>query len=125
MPDLMARGAALLADLLAAHASRRVTYVRGQEALDIGATVGLSSFDLDSEHGIIRTSTRDYVVRRADLVLSGAESLPRRGDIVEERLADGTCERHEVVSVLGMPEWRPCDSSGVLIRIHTKRLDPT
>jgi hypothetical protein len=125
MPDLMARGAAFLADRLAAHASRRVTYVRAHEALDLDATVGLSSFELDSEHGIVRATTRDYVVRRSDLVLSGMPSLPRRGDTVEELLPDGTLQRHEVVSVGGMPEWRPCDSSGILIRIHTKGLEGT
>jgi hypothetical protein len=125
MPDLMARAAAFVADKLGAHASRRVTYVRGQEAAELDATVGRSSFDLDDGHGIVRFHVRDYVVRRADLVLSGIPAVPRRGDVVEERMPDGTCERHEVVNLAGAPEWRPCDSSGVLIRIHTKRLEAT
>jgi hypothetical protein len=125
MPDLLARAAAFLADKLAAHASRRVTYIRGQEATSLDATVGRSSFDLDDGHGIVRYHVRDYVVRRSDLVLSGIPALPKRGDVIEERLPDGTSDRHEVVNLAGAPEWRPCDSSGVLIRIHTKRLDST
>jgi hypothetical protein len=120
MPDLMARAAEFIAGKLAASVSRPVTYVRGNDSVVLDATVGRSSFDVDDGHGVMRFETRDYVVRMDALVLGGTATLPRRGDRVLEEMGDGNTVAYEVINVAGSPEWRPCDSSRVLIRIHTK-----
>ena len=120
MPDLMARAAEFIAGKLAASVSRPVTYVRGDDSVALDATVGRSSFDVDDGHGVMRFETRDYIVRADPLVLAGVQVQPRRGDRVLEAVGDGSTVAYEVVNVAGSPEWRPCDSSRVLIRIHTK-----
>ncbi len=120
MPDLMARAAEFIAGKLAASVSRPVTYVRGDDSVALDATVGRSSFDVDDGHGLMRFETRDYIVRADALVLAGVQVQPRRGDRVLEEVGDGSTVAYEVVNVAGSPEWRPCDSSRVLIRIHTK-----
>jgi len=119
MPDLMARAAEFIAGKLAAELSRPVTYSRGGDSVAITASVGRSSFDVDDGHGMLRFETRDYIVRMDALVLGGVATLPRRGDRITEASTAGDVA-YEVVSVAGSPEWRPCDSSRVLIRIHTK-----
>ena len=119
MPDLMARAAEFIAGKLAASVSRPVTYVRGNDSVALDATVGRSSFDVDDGHGVMRFETRDYIVRMDALVLGGVATLPRRGDRFTEASTAGDVA-YEVVAVAGSPEWRPCDSSRVLIRIHTK-----
>lgn len=120
MPDLMARAAEFIAGKLAANVSRPVTYVREADSAALDATVGRSSFDVDDGHGVMRFETRDYIVRADALVLAGVQVQPRRGDRVLEQVGDGSTVAYEVVNIAGSPEWRPCDSSRVLIRIHTK-----
>ena len=119
MPDLMARAAEFIAGKLAAEMSRVVTYSRGGDSVALSATVGRSSFDVDDGHGMLRFETRDYIVRMDALVIGGVTTLPRRGDRITESAAAGDVA-YEVVAVAGGPEWRPCDSARVLIRIHTK-----
>ena len=119
MPDLMAQAAEFIAGKLAAELSRSVTYSRGGDSVAITASVGRSSFDVDDGHGMLRFETRDYIVRMDALVMGGVATLPRRGDRITEASTAGDVA-YEVVSVAGSPEWRPCDSSRVLIRIHTK-----
>lgn len=120
MADLMSRAAEFVARKLAASVSRPVTYVRGSDSVALDATVGRSAFEVDDGHGVVRFETRDYVVRMDALVLGGQATQPRRGDRIEEDAGNGTAVAYEVVNVAGSPEWRPCDSSRVLIRIHTK-----
>ncbi len=119
MPDLMARAAEFIAAKLGAEMSRTVTYSRGSDTIALSATVGRSSFDVDDGHGMLRYQTRDYIVRADALILAGIATLPRRGDRITESTRSGEVTA-EVVSISGSPEWRPCDSSRVLIRIHTK-----
>ena len=119
MPDLMERAAEFIAGKLAAEMSRAVTYSRGGDSVALSATVGRSSFDVDDGHGMLRFESRDYIVRMDALVIGGVTTLPRRGDRITESTAAGDVA-YEVVAVAGSPEWRPCDSARVLIRIHTK-----
>lgn len=116
----MAKAAAFMADMTDAHMSRQVMYHRGGDAVELRASVGRTAFEVDDGHGIVRFESRDYIVRADSLVLSAGATLPRRGDRIIEHDRDGDATVYEVVNVAGQPEWRPCDTSRRLIRIHTK-----
>src|SRR5690606_26035813 len=109
MPNLLEQGAAWLDEQRHAHATTTVTYRRGDHHVEVPATVGQTVFRLDQgDAGTLRIVTRDYLIRRAELILDGDLALPQRGDTVEE-LIDGATVTHEVHAPNGEPEWRFSD----------------
>lgn len=124
---MIADGARFLSDTLQQFASVSAMLVRGAASCDLRATIGKTDFDvLEGDGPAVRFATRDFIVRSRDLRLDGALTKPRRGDRIREwvRTNDGYFSwiEHEVVSPGGGLEWRPCDGTEELIRIHTKRV---
>ncbi len=123
MPNVLEQGAAWLDQQRHAHATVTVTYRRGAASVNVPATVGQTVFRLDQgDGGMTRVVTRDYLVRRADLVLDGVPTLPGRGDTIEEAI-DGVTVTHEVHAPGGEPEWRDSDPYRNVLRIHTLHIE--
>ena len=101
------------------HATRPVTYSRGPDSITIQATVGRSVFQVLSSEGAVGTvERRDYIVRAADLVFSGAVTLPQVGDRVRETVGTQVQE-YEVVETGQEPHYRKVDPAGTALRVHT------
>jgi len=120
--DLLDQGAAFLDAQRHAHMTRTVTYRRGTESTLLAATIGRSEFEQADESGFIRqVETRDFIVRRADLVLGGLLSLPKAGDRIDE--PDGSLTQvYEVISIGIEPPFRYSDPYRRTLRIHTKHV---
>ena len=122
MADLLEQGAAFLDDRRHTHLTRTVAYQRGADSVDLAATIGRTVFEQADESGFIRkVESRDFLVRRADLVLGGAETLPKAGDRVRE--ADGGLTQiYEVMAPGGEPPSRFSDPYRKVLRIHSKHV---
>jgi len=122
MADLLEQGAAFLDDRRHTHLTRTVTYERGVDSVDLAATVGRTVFEQADESGFIRkVESRDFLVRRADLVLGGTETLPKAGDQIRE--PDGAqIQVYEVMAPGGEPPFRYSDPYRKVLRIHTKHV---
>jgi len=122
MADLLEQGAAFLDDRRHEHLTRTVTYERGVDSVDLAATVGRTVFEQADESGFIRkVESRDFLVRRADLVLGGSETLPKAGDRVREAEGPQT-QVYEVMAPGGEPPFRHSDPYRKVLRIHTKHV---
>lgn len=115
MSDLLASGAAWLADQLAAGASRSVRYARGANSGVISATVGNSRFEAANSSGVVESwESRDYIVKAG--VLPFGE--PLRHDKIIETI-DGIDITYEVTSPRGVPVFHYGDAFRQTIRVHT------
>lgn len=125
MADLLEQGSAWLEDQRTAHMSRTVVYQRGAEVVELPATIGRTVFEQADEFGIIhKLESRDFLVLRTDLVLSGVETLPRAGDRVRDPDGAGT-QVYEVMApggTGGEPPFRYSDPYRKTLRIHTKHV---
>ena len=96
-----------------------ITYNRGEDSVSPSALVGVTDFEAVDEYGaVIRHHSRDYIVKTSDLVLSGAEILPARGDTIEETIGDYIF----TFKVLDLPNeglFRYDDMEHHLLRIHS------
>ena len=119
MADLLNDAVQWLAERLHAHASRQVTYSRGSDSVTLSATIGKTLFEVDRGGGVVEHSeSRDFLVRAAELVLSGAPVLPQRGD----RITDGGLV-YEVMAPGSEPHYRFADPYRTMLRIHTKQVN--
>ena len=123
MADLLNQGSAWLEGQRKKHATRDVTYRRGMESVVVKATIGRTVFEQDDGAGVIvRTQVRDYLIDTADLVLAGQQTLPEKGDRIEETDA-GQQFVHEVLPLGGEQHWRYSDPYRRALRIHTKLVE--
>lgn len=114
MPDMLASGAAWLADQLAAGASRSVLYYRGTNYGSIQATLGTSRFEAQGTSGVVESwESRDFIVKAG--VLPFGE--PQRHDKIVETL-NGVAVTYEVTSPRGVPVWHYGDAFRQTIRVH-------
>lgn len=122
MADLLEQGAAFLDDRRHEHLTRTVTYKRGVDNVDLAATVGRTVFEQADESGFIRkVESRDFIVRRTELILGGVETLPKAGDRVRD--PDGSqTQVYEVMAPGGEPPFRFSDPYRKVLRIHTKHV---
>ena len=119
MADLLADGAAWLAGQLKAAAARPVIFVRGNSAIEVSATVGMSSFQAADQNGVLEQfESRDFIIDVADLPFGE----PQRGDKVVETI-DGIAITYDVSTPRGMPLWRYGDAFRRTARIHTVQSD--
>jgi hypothetical protein len=122
MPDLLATGAAWLADKLLAHAAQEVTYQRGAAAITLQATVGRREVLVETSIGIVeRHEQWEFVLRTSDLVFGGMTAEPARGDRIKH-LRAGVTHVYEVMPLVGEDTFRPSDPFGHLWRVHAKYL---
>lgn len=117
MADLLQTGAAWLAGKLSASAGQEVSYRRASASVTVNATLGSTLLQLGDDQGGVRMerTDRDFIITAADLVLSGAATLPEKGDTI---LHDG--RTYEVLAPGDEPVWRWSDPHRTLLRIHTK-----
>jgi hypothetical protein len=123
--DLLAQGNAWLEDQRHRYLTLTVTYRRGDQSVQVQATIGRTIFRLDAPSDGFGVTTRyvsrDYLVRATDLVLNGEQTLPQRGDQIVEASGGGTV--HEVMGPGGgEPDWRFSDPQRLTLRIHTKEI---
>lgn len=115
MSDILASGAAWLADQLAANASRQVMYYRGTSGAAVYATVGVSRFEAQNSSGITETwESRDYIIKNESLPFGE----PQRHDLIVETL-NGNDIRYEVSSPRGVAVFHYGDAYRKTIRVHT------
>ena len=123
MPDVLETSSAWLENQREAFMSRSVIYQRGNASVQVPATIGRTVFNLDDgAGGVLRTDSRDYLIRTKHLILAGTPTLPQRGDQIHEM--DGTVVYvHEVMAPGDEPHYRFSDPYRRTLRIHTKQID--
>ena len=125
MADLLATGAAWLADQLQRHAAGIVTYQHGGLSLEVPATIGKTEFLLDDGSGtVVRFHSRDFLIRAAALQVAGVPFLPTPGDRIAET-RDGRTYVYEVLAPGTEPAFRYSDPFRQLLRVHTKHVATT
>lgn len=120
MPTAMQSAAAWLGSQLKTHAGRTVSVERGGSA--VATPTGWCGMH---EHEVTDLEGFDVKAKTYDWEFT-AEDLPsgfrfRAGDEVVE-MVDSVERRYEVLPIGSEPETEEMDSSGVLIRVHTKRV---
>lgn len=99
-----------------------VTYQRGANSVPVTAEVQVNRYEVTDLDGVVTVVTsRDYLVTAADLVLAGAEIVPRAGDRIVETIR-GTEQTFEVVPLGQQKEYEQADPAGLSLLIHTKRV---
>jgi len=117
MADMLQTGVEYLLGALSAHASRTVTYKRGNSQVSLSATLGTSQWDQTSDDGgVYRVESRDYIFALPEITGIG---LPRSGDlIVDEGIT------YEVLSP-GTQPYKNLDPFRKGLRVHTKKIKLT
>ena len=122
MSGLLETGSNWLENQRHQHMTRTVLYQRGTDTVELAATIGRTAFEQADEFGVIhRTESRDFLVREADLVLAGSQTLPKAGDRIREPAGDQTFV-YEVMAPGAEPPWRYSDAYRRTLRIHTKHV---
>lgn len=123
MSNLMRMGAEFLSEKRHDHTTESVTYKRGAFSVDLSATIGSTdSLDNQVEGVVVDTDRVDFIIRVADLVIDGSNTLPRDGDEIVFTNGDET--RTYQVKPDDQDEcYRDCDEFGFDIRVHTTRLE--
>ena len=115
MTDLLDNAARWLTSQRRQHLSRLVQYQRGQDSVEIPATVGQTVTETTDDYGAsIQHVSRDYLIAFDDLVLDGAPVDPARGD----RIIDD-CWTYEVLTTPGGAHFQ-VDRHRTTFRIHTR-----
>lgn len=122
--DLLQAGAERLAAVLRKSASRPVTYCRGTHRVAVHATVSRKVLDAITANGTVVTIERwDFLVAAEELAINGQKITPQPGDTLRETLG-GVTRVYEVGNpVAGSDCYTFSDSSRIILRIHTKRID--
>ena len=99
-----------------------VTYSRGEDSVEVLATVGRTEFEQADEYGLVhRLESRDFLITVADLVLSGAAIMPQSGDRILE-VQSGAVVTYEVLATGPLPPFSYSDAQRITYRIHTKQV---
>jgi hypothetical protein len=100
--------------------SRVVGYHRGEDSVQVRATIGKSVFEVDSGFAVLeRIESRDYLVPAADLVLDDETTLPLKGDRIKETDGEKVFV-YEVMAPGSEPHFIFSDPYRKTLRIHTK-----
>lgn len=119
MGDLLAKAAEWLTGQRHRHMTRTVAYQRGDDEVQLSATIGQTTFEQVDDHGVTRIQSRDFLVRSVDLVLGSVAVFPLAGDRIVE--TDGSrTYTYEVMAPGGEPPYRYGDQFRNTLRIHTK-----
>jgi len=120
--DLLEQASAWLDRMRARHMARPVMYCRGEESVEVQATVGRTVFQTADAYGVVEQSeSRDFLIAAADLVLGEAVTLPERGDRIREA-QDGKTFVYEVMAPGKEPHYRFSDVYRRTLRIHTRQV---
>lgn len=122
MSDLLERGQQFLDDQRHAHMTHTVTYERGNESVELQATIGETVFEQADDYGVIhKIESRDFIIRTGDLVLADVQTPPTKGDRIRETGGDQEFV-YEVMAPGQEPAFRFSDPYRKALRIHTKRI---
>lgn len=122
MADLLESASNWLENQRTTHRTVTVTYVRGDDTVDVSATIGRTQFEIDNGFGVIeRTESRDFLVLTDDLVLASNPTLPMRGDRIRETRGTTTYV-YEVMAPGKEPHWQYSDPFRKTLRIHSKQI---
>ena len=123
MTDLLQQSSDWLEAKRTQYASRVVTYARGAQSVEVLATIGKTTFEVDDGYGVlVRHESRDFLVLTADLVLDEQSILPQRGDRIRETQNQQVFV-YEVSAPGKEPCWRYSDPYRKTLRIHSKQID--
>lgn len=119
MADLLSSGAAWLAGQLKTAAGTTVVYVRGQNAVEVVATIGNSAFEAANQSGVVeRWESRDFLIATDDLPFGD----PLHGDKIVETIND-IAVTYAVSTPRGVPPWHYADGFRLVVRVHTTQSD--
>lgn len=97
-----------------------IVYNRGDEAVEMTAIKGRSQRETTTTEGYrIEYTDLDFIILTQDLILGGKISEPQRGDRIKECYTD---ELWEVLPFGDAGCFEKCDSSGLRIKIHVKKV---
>lgn len=118
--NILVTGANFLATQMLAHAATEITYQRGTDTVNVGATTGATTWEVENELGAVEEiKSRDFFIRASRIILSGGVVVPQRGDIIKETLGAVTY-LYEVAAPAGEDHYRYGDHAQNTLRIHTK-----
>lgn len=123
MTTLMQRGATWLGDRLKTAAGRSVTLTRGATTSSvIIGWVEIVEYEEIGQDGLT-TSVRydDWTFNADEVLLSAAQIVPRSGDVLTETL-NGSTVKYEVLPTQSKSEVEWLDTSGLVLKVHTKRI---
>jgi len=121
--DLLQKGSDWLEEKRTQHASRVISYVRGAQSVDLSATIGKTTFEVDDGYGVlVRHESRDFLVLATDLILDTQQTLPQRSDRIRETQGDQVFI-YEVTAPGNEPCWRYSDPYRKTLRVHSKEVD--
>lgn len=121
MANFLESSAEWLADTAKASSGVSVKYRRGAQSVTLTAVVGTMDFSVDSDGVLIVITSRDYIVKLADLAIGGVATRPQIGDEIHETVG-GKTHVYEVLPLNGQAQWRYSDAFHKRIRIHTKKV---
>jgi hypothetical protein len=117
--DLLETASAWLDGQRKKHLSQVVAYQRGEQSIEVLATIGKTVFEVDDGAGaMLRVESRDYLILTSDLTLG----LPQRGDRSRETQGTQVCV-YEVMAPGNEPYFRYSDPYRKTLRVHTKQVD--
>jgi hypothetical protein len=121
--DMMRDGAEWIADQLNRYAAEEVTYTRGDDTLtEINATCGEQPLRVTTEYGVhIEFGNVDHCIDAAAIDFGAGPVEPASGDQIRRTVGNAVLV-YEVMAPQGEPVWRPADSHGIKLRIHSKQV---
>lgn len=97
-----------------------VTYSDGTHSATLTAGVGETTFDIEDAGVVVETWTsRDFLIARADLELSGVLALPAKGHTVRATI-NGMSKTFSVLAPQGKQVYEFSDPGQTALRVHTK-----
>ena len=104
------------------HLAHQVTYCRSGDLVEVAATVGKTTFEIDSGYGAIeKFESRDFLISTDVLILGGEIILPQSGDRIKETIGQQIIV-YEVMAPAKEPCWRYSDPYRITLRIHSKQI---
>jgi hypothetical protein len=96
-----------------------IKVIRGTASGTLMATRGKSVMVVDEGEGrgIIQVTSHDFIVRARDLVLSGSQIVPAKGDKIQFA-GGGLTYTYQLMT----PPFDPSDHEGDLLRLHSKQI---
>lgn len=123
LPNIMQRGANLLAAKMKPSAGKQVIYCRGQlKSNTITAWVDGQGDGLEDQDDFSTKFTwRTWTFVTAEILINGKLIEPQPGDRIEEKVGSKT-RIYEVMQLSGEPESGDFDTSNKMTKVHTKRV---
>jgi len=122
MQNMLAEAETWLGSQLREHVGVRIVYRRGEEAVELPATVGKTIFEVSDQFGQQSWESRDYLVESVALVFSAGTITPARKDRIWE-LRGGLTSVYEVMAPGKEPCFRYSGPGRQSLRIHTKLVE--